>query len=751
MGTGNRRIILLILAAVLLLAPCGCMGSEDSKGPDEILENGEAPDQTPVTLHVYNTLSETADMKEIESYIRRTMPNVTVESMYEIGPKMESAQLAAVRGGGGPEILYTQDYYTYVQNGYLKDLTAEPYLKNYMISALHDTEVGGKVYALPVGNGYISGLMVNMRLLKELGYELPETQEEFIRLCRQIQSAGEDTGVRAYACSMLYNDSSAVVAMPFLLDAYTDSGYVQWLTQYRNNPEEITFDDPAFVRVLDGIEELRELDLTQSGDFLTNDTQNLQEVLRGDAVMCSVNYVTYMAHFEERIRDVDGVPMVKVSKNDVGWDEPAENFVFLPYRGKTAEDRWLTTNGDWYLGINTNVTDEATLKACRLYLEYVASTKFAPEYYSASVPVGATTYYRRDDILEYDFFRKNHPEVYECLTENSVVKNPYQFYGSDLFTFAQRYYLCGQKYYAGLEGDSTYMPIDGAADILDALEEYRTAGRNRYQVSDRVIGHTRKAYGYVRIYSRANESALSNLLADAIREYTGADLAVINAGALTAGIEEGEITESGLATAMLYGLSNHLVTVRCRGENLLSILSTNNMLGFVCNDTSGVFGGLVIPSGFTYSVTYEPAEDGMRAKVGDVCLSDGTPVDPEAYYTVTTTDYELGGSDLWHAFCLLPQEKPEELPEGIALYQTFKADRADSGTLFELDVENYEKQYEQIMEWAHEQPNIIDAVIRYMEEHSESGELTPVSIDGRIRIIDGPQRLNPAANGVDLG
>ena len=38
-----------------------------------------------------------------------------------------------------------------------------------------------------------------------------------------------------------------------------------------------------------------------------------------------------------------------------------------------------------------------------------------------------------------------------------------------------------------------------------------------------------------------------------MREYTGAELAVVNAGALTAGLEAGEITESDLATAMLYG------------------------------------------------------------------------------------------------------------------------------------------------------------------------------------------------------
>ena len=49
---------------------------------------------------------------------------------------------------------------------------------------------------------------------------------------------------------MLYNDAAAVVAMPFLLDAYTDSEYVQWLNLYRNNPAGVSFENPAFARAL---------------------------------------------------------------------------------------------------------------------------------------------------------------------------------------------------------------------------------------------------------------------------------------------------------------------------------------------------------------------------------------------------------------------------------------------------------------------------------------------------------------------
>ena len=92
----------------------------------------------------------------------------------------------------------------------------------------------------------------------------------------------------------------------------------------------------------------------------------------------------------------------------------------------------------------------------------------------------------------------------------------------------------------------------------------------------------------MRIFSRSNESALGNLLADALRQYTGADLAAINAGTLTAELEEGEITESDLATSMLYGLNNHVVTVPLQGANLISILSTNNLTDAVRADQSSV-------------------------------------------------------------------------------------------------------------------------------------------------------------------
>lgn len=159
---------------------------------------------------------------------------------------------------------------------------------------------------------------------------------------------------------------------------------------------------------------------------------------------------------------------------------------------------------------------------------------------------------------------------------------PYQFYGSDLFTFALRHLLCGQKYYAGLSGSKSYMKIGVVEGIREALEEYRITGVNRYEVPDRVVG------------------------------------------------------------------------------------------------------------------------------------------------------------------------KPEKLPEGIALYRTFNPGDPGACELFELDLEHYGEQYQEIMDWAEEQPNIIDAVIAYIENHSEDGVLKPVTTDGRIRMVNMPKALDAAENGVDL-
>lgn len=90
------------------------------------------------------------------------------------------------------------------------------------------------------------------------------------------------------------------------------------------------------------------------------------------------------------------------------------------------------------------------------------------------------------------------------------------------------------------------------------------------------------------------------------------------------------------------------------------------------------------------------------------------------------------------------------MPEGIALYQTFDPGNESACRLFDLSTDTYDEQYQQITDWARNQPNIIDAVIAYIESHSENGVLEPVTIDGRIRIVNMPEGLDVEKNKIRL-
>ena len=91
--------------------------------------------------------------------------------------------------------------------------------------------------------------------------------------------------------------------------------------------------------------------------------------------MCSVSYVDFAVRFEDKLTEVNGVPSFRVAKDGRQIYVPAEDFVFIPYMGKTRGESWLATNGDWYLGINANVEmciRDRYAAQCRVILDLAA-------------------------------------------------------------------------------------------------------------------------------------------------------------------------------------------------------------------------------------------------------------------------------------------------------------------------------------------------------------------------------------------
>ncbi len=136
--------------------------------------------------------------------------------------------------------------------------------------------------------------------------------------------------------------------------------------------------------------------------------------------------------------------------------------------------------------------------------------------------------------------------------------------------------------------------------------------------------------------SRAGETAFGNLVADALRDATGADVALTNGGGLRGNKQYAvgsSFTRKDVLTELPFG--NKTVMVKIRGAGILAALEN----GFSkLPETAGRFPQV---SGMVVEVdTAKPA----GARVASLKIG-GKPVDPAASYTLATNDFLLGGGD----------------------------------------------------------------------------------------------------------
>ena len=144
-----------------------------------------------------------------------------------------------------------------------------------------------------------------------------------------------------------------------------------------------------------------------------------------------------------------------------------------------------------------------------------------------------------------------------------------------------------------------------------------------------------------------DETGLGNMITDAFRWKTGADVALTNAG----GIRSGTTYEAGNVTAgEVYNMlpfNNHLVTVELTGSQLEQVLQSQVV---TLESSEGQQFGAE-PKLQVSGVTYEwVGHEGVEDKIRSIYVN-GEPLDPEATYNVTVNSYMAGwdGSPLANA------------------------------------------------------------------------------------------------------
>lgn len=173
-------------------------------------------------------------------------------------------------------------------------------------------------------------------------------------------------------------------------------------------------------------------------------------------------------------------------------------------------------------------------------------------------------------------------------------------------------------------------PIAADSRIATVLQPYleKVAARRNEKLGARVAAPIGRAY--------SGESALGNLLTDAMRQAYSADVAFMNSGGIRANLTAGEVT-----FGEIYEISpfdNYPAIAMMTGGQLSDMLRT----------TTGGDRGILQVSGLKYTVdaaldANKPA--GERNRLVSVTLPNGSPLNPDKLYKVVLPDFLVNGGE----------------------------------------------------------------------------------------------------------
>jgi 2',3'-cyclic-nucleotide 2'-phosphodiesterase (5'-nucleotidase family) len=190
---------------------------------------------------------------------------------------------------------------------------------------------------------------------------------------------------------------------------------------------------------------------------------------------------------------------------------------------------------------------------------------------------------------------------------------------------------------------NSYLPVTAKikADpqIDGIIAGYRAKLDARFK---EVIGESRVFLDAERERIRYEETNLGNFVADLVREYSGARIALINGGSLRASIDAGPITLEDVYKTMPY--ANEIVIIELNGAQLRQAL-TRSVMGTREDED----GGFLQVSGIRFEVR---AKAVAAVAVGE----DKEPLNPDQIYRVALPEFLASGGDGYDMFVGKPAQ-----------------------------------------------------------------------------------------------
>lgn len=174
---------------------------------------------------------------------------------------------------------------------------------------------------------------------------------------------------------------------------------------------------------------------------------------------------------------------------------------------------------------------------------------------------------------------------------------------------------------------ASYSPNEIVEEKIAEIQE------EQQPILNTVVGKTEVKLEGAREFVRKGETNLGNLLTDAMRDLTGADIAITNGGGIRQTIEAGEIKKGDIISVLPFG--NYVVTKKLIGAQIKDVLE----LGVSAYPAT--LGGFPQVSGITFKFD-ETKEAGSRVHS---MMVNGKAIDMKGTYLIATNDFLAAGGD----------------------------------------------------------------------------------------------------------
>jgi len=485
---------------------------------------------------------------------------------------------------------------------YAYDLTTQAFMERYQDQIIKTTAYDGLSRYIPLP-GSMYGYIINKTLLAELGMELPKTKGDILAILAAAKEKNIGVNQDGYCFGIgtigaTYSGSFFV--SDFAPDFLAKLEGMKWLAEFEKGDAKFTGTWETSVDFLKACVDQGYLNpeklliyYNQSMSSTATAFKPEEELPNRTAIIAYDNLLYYN----------------KI--NQKSQDE----FALLPVLPKDEKGTpMISAVSSYFMFVNKDLeADETKLSAALAVMDFLSGEE-------------GQKYWMKDTSCPYSYL--NGISVDESLLPAEII--PYTEKG-------QIYTNPFQSELLSVIGTQLIPVAAKNADLAKALmtiDDYVINGSEEIEQDMTVVGTVAADMLYQNANTRKEETEIGNLVADAVRELTGADVALVNGGGVRSSLYKGDVTGSDLSAVCPYG--NLIIVSEMDGATLREAI-TNGI-----QKTWKPAGQFLQVSGIKYS--YKPAAgENETAELTSLTWADGSEIKDDEMIKVAYNNY-MGGS-----------------------------------------------------------------------------------------------------------